>query len=189
MTMTLTLHRCSVCQRSGSMCICSGCKNVFCLKDFNEHRHQLSTRFDHDILRFHDDLLGRIKQSNDSSNELFSQINRWETRTIDKIHHAAERARQKLIKVLNQEREIFKEQWENITKQIRYQQEQNNFVETDIQLLRNKLIKMQQTFRQITGQEKSNIVLVENNKINWNNLIYPQKQQSNSKSIIFVSTN
>ncbi|CAF3526563.1 unnamed protein product [Rotaria sp. Silwood1] len=35
---------------------------------------------------------------------------------------------------------------------------------------------MQQSLRQLSGQDKSNIILIENNKINWNNLIYPQKQ-------------
>lgn len=167
------------------MCICSGCKHLFCLKDFNEHRQQLSMRFDHDIIRFHDDLLSRIKQSNDSSNDLFTQINRWESATVDKIHQAAEKARQKLTKLLHHEREAFKEQFENITRQIRLQREENNYVEHDIQTLKNKLNKLQQTLRQLNGQDKSNIVLVENDKINWSNLIYPQKQQLTCKSLYF----
>ncbi|CAF1299538.1 unnamed protein product [Rotaria magnacalcarata] len=175
--MEFGISRCSVCQRTGSMCICGGCKTVFCLKDFNEHRQQLSNRFDHDIVRFHDELLSRMKQINDSSNELFTQINRWEATTIDKIHKAAESARQKLNKMLNYEKEIFKEQFANLTKQIRFQREENSFVENDIQLLKHKLNKMQQSLRQLTGQDKSNIVLIENSKINWNNLIYLQKQQ------------
>ncbi|CAF1445891.1 unnamed protein product [Rotaria sordida] len=183
MIMESTLNRCSICQKSGSMCICGGCKNIFCLKDFNEHRQQLSNRFDHDIIRFHDELLSRIKQLNESSNELFSQINRWESTTIDKIHKAAEGARQKLNKMLNHEREIFKEQFGNLTRQIRFQREENNFVENDIQLLKNKLNKMQQSLRQLNGQDKSHIILIENNKINWNNLIYPQKQQLTCESL------
>lgn len=182
----LEVNRCSICQKTGSMCICGGCKSVFCLKDFNEHRQQLSNKFDHDILRFHDELNSRIKQLNESSNDLFTQINRWESATVEKVHKAAEGARQKLNKILTQERDAFKEQFANLTKQIRLQREENSFVESDIQLLRNKLMKMQQLLRQLSGQDKSNITLVENTKINWYTLIYPQKQQLICK-LVFLS--
>ena len=77
----MTSNQCLICQKSGGLCICAGCQTFFCIKHFNEHRQQLLIQFDSDVIRSHDELREQIhqtKESNNSADDLFSQIDRWE---------------------------------------------------------------------------------------------------------------
>ncbi|CAF2052870.1 unnamed protein product [Rotaria magnacalcarata] len=122
MTSKLELNRCSTCQKSTGKCMCDGCKNYFCSKHFEQHRQQLSIKFDDEISRTHDQLLeqiNRINQSSVSTSELFNEIDRWETVTVEKIHKAADQARRQLTQLLNTDKDTLAKDFGTMTIEIR----------------------------------------------------------------------
>lgn len=115
-------NRCSICEKNAAMCNCIGCKAFFCIKHFNEHRQQLTMRFDQDVVSAHDELLEQInqgKQLDNSSSDLFSTIDQWETSTIEIVKRTADRARDQLTQLLNNEKETLKKQCDSLTQEIR----------------------------------------------------------------------
>lgn len=74
---------------------CEGCSQTFCLKHTNEHRWQLNNELD-EIICQHDILYQTTSDSKQQSMLLLDRIDRWENEAIEKIHQAANKARQEL---------------------------------------------------------------------------------------------
>jgi hypothetical protein len=177
MTTEIPPHQCSICQRAGGNCICGGCQTFFCVKHFLEHRQALSTQFDHDVVTSHNELLEEIHQSNNFPDDLFSQIDRWEKSTIEKVHNAAEKVRHQLTLLINTDRETLTKKFEDLTKEICRRRKEDDFIENDIEHIRQQINLLQQSFEQLN---KNNLVVVE---IDWDRLIYVEQQLQAGKSI------
>ncbi|CAF4591730.1 unnamed protein product, partial [Rotaria sp. Silwood2] len=156
------------------------CKKFFCRKDFKEHEQQLSIEFDHEIVRSHDELLEEIQKlekSNYLSLNLFDQIEQWKNATINKVKKAAEKVQHELIELIEKQRITIIKQLEPIAKEIRCLREEENIVENDIDRLRQKINEIQQKLKQFTQKDTNKTIIVNNDEIDWNRLIYIRQQQ------------
>ncbi|CAF1400453.1 unnamed protein product [Rotaria sp. Silwood1] len=182
---------CSICNKSSAKCFCVGCKKYFCSKDFKEHEQQLSTKFDNEIVRSHDELLDQIQKlekSNYSSLDFFDRIEQWKKTTIKKVEEAAEKARHKLIELIEKQRIKTIQQIEPITKEIRRRQEEENFIENDMDHLKQKLNEVQQKVENFFQKHIKRSVVIDNqNQIDWNQFIYVREEPP--KSPLLYSSN
>ncbi|CAF4039466.1 unnamed protein product [Rotaria sp. Silwood2] len=172
---------CSICNKPSIKYFCIGCKQHFCPKDFKGHEQQLSIKFDNEIVRSHDELLDQIQKlekSNDFSSDLFTQIEEWKKTTINKIEKAAEKAHHELIELIHKQRIKITKQLEIMTKEIRYRREEN-FLENDIVRLKQNLNKIQETLQQLFRKDTKKAIIVDNDQIDWNRLIYIREEQQN----------
>ncbi|CAF2861439.1 unnamed protein product [Rotaria sp. Silwood2] len=177
----LESNRCSICEEEEGRCMCDGCKKYFCVKHFDQHRQQLSTKFDVEIVRTHDKLLEQINlvnQPNTSALELFGEIDRWETEAYKKVHKAAEKARHQLTQLLIDGKDIWKKDFEILTKEIRNRQEEIDFDENDIERLRQKINEIQTSLNQMSQPTKTKAVIVTKDQIDWNRVIYVENRHN-----------
>ncbi|CAF3304109.1 unnamed protein product [Rotaria sp. Silwood2] len=177
---------CLICNKSSAKYFCIGCKKYFCPKDFKEHEQQLSIKFDNEIVRSHDELLDQIQKlekSNYLSLDLFDQIEQWKKSTINKVEKAAERAHDKLSELIDKQRIKITKQLEPITKEIRCRREEENFLENDIDRLRNQIEEIQQILEQFIRKDINKTIIVDNDQIDWNRLIYVREEQQNGEYI------
>ncbi|CAF3661219.1 unnamed protein product [Rotaria sp. Silwood1] len=172
---------CLVCNKLPGVRVCIGCNKYFCPKDFREHEKQLAIKFDNEVVRSHDELLDQIQKlekSNYLSSNLFAQIEQWKKITINKVERAAEKAHRQLIDLIDQKRTGITKQLELITKEVRSRREEETFVENDIDQLKQKIDKITQKLQKIIQKDQNQSIIVENNQIDWDRLIYvPEIQE------------
>ncbi|CAF1196595.1 unnamed protein product [Rotaria sp. Silwood1] len=171
---------CSICNKSSARYFCIGCKSYFCPKDFKEHEQQLWMKFDSEIVRSHDELLDQLRKlekSNCLSLEFFDQIEQWKKITITKIEKAAEKAHHELI---DKQRIKLTQQLEPITKEICCRRDEENFLENDIDQLKQRIDEIQQILQQFIQKDTNKIINFNDDKIDWNQLIYIRGEQQSS---------
>ncbi|CAF1138905.1 unnamed protein product [Rotaria sp. Silwood1] len=171
---------CSICNKLPGIRFCFGCNKYFCPKDFREHEKQLAIKFDDEIIRSHDELLDQIQKlekSNYLSLNLFAQIEQWKKTTINKVEKVAEKAHLELIKLIDEKRAEITEQLQLITKEIRSRREEEIFVENDIDQLKQEINKITQKLEKLIQNDKTQSIIVENNQIDWDRLIYIREIQ------------
>ncbi|CAF1594813.1 unnamed protein product [Rotaria magnacalcarata] len=171
---------CSVCTKPLGKYFCTGCKKYFCPKDFKEHEQQLSIKFDNEVVRSHDELLCQIQKlekANHLSLDLFIQIEQWKKTTINKVEKAAERARHELSELIDKQRTTITKQLEPIAKEIHSRREEEYFVENDIDRLRIKINEIQRTVEQLNRKDTTKSIIVDNDQIDWNRIIYIREEQ------------
>ncbi|CAF4813730.1 unnamed protein product, partial [Rotaria sp. Silwood2] len=154
----------------------------FCRKDFKENEQQLSITFDNEIVRSHDeilDLIQKLEKSNYLSLHVFDQIEQWKQTTINKVKKAAEKAQHELIQLIENQKVTIIKQLEPITKEIRSLREEENIVETNIDRLRKKINEMRQKLEEFTQKDTNNSIMVSDDQIDWDRLIYVREQQQN----------
>ncbi|CAF3269354.1 unnamed protein product [Rotaria sp. Silwood2] len=175
----LGLSQCSICQKNAGKCMCDGCKNYYCVKHFNQHRQQLSMDFDDKVVRTHDELMEQMDRANQSkaaASELFDEIDRWEIVTIDKVYKAAEQARHQLTQLLTRDKDALTNDFEIMTKEIRNRRDEDDFDENDIERLRQKINQIQISLQEFIRPTKTKAIIVTNEQIDWNRLIYVEKE-------------
>ncbi|CAF2928714.1 unnamed protein product [Rotaria sp. Silwood2] len=183
---------CSVCNKPPAKSFCTGCKKYFCRKDFKEHEQQLSIKFDDEIVRSHDEIFDQIQKlekSNHSSLNLFNQIELWKKTTISKVEQAAEKAHDELMELIDKERIKIIKQIEPITREIRCLREEENFVEDDIDRLKQKINEIQQNLEKFIGKDTTKTIIIDNNEIDWNRLIYIREEQLINSSLSNLNLN
>ncbi|CAM2721680.1 unnamed protein product [Rotaria socialis] len=189
MTSKLELNQCSTCQKSSGKCMCDGCKNYFCMKHFEQHRQQLSIKFDDEIAKTHDELreqINRINQSSVSTSEFFNEIDRWETVTVEKIHKAANQARRQLTQLFTRDKDTLAKEFGMITKEIRDRREEDNFDENDIERIRQTINQMKISLKQFIQPTKT--IIVTNDRIDWNRFIYVENEHNRVATLRSNST-
>ncbi|CAF3334299.1 unnamed protein product [Rotaria socialis] len=175
---------CSFCNKLSGTNYCFGCKKYFCRRDYREHEQQLTKRFDDEIVLSHDQLLEKIQKLENStvlSSDLFIQIDQWKNSTIERVEKAARKASEDLTTSINRQRIKIKEQFERITTEIRQRREEDNFLENDIDLLVSKLNEIQGALQTLIQGDISKSIIVDNNKIDWNRIIYIKEVQESSE--------
>ncbi|CAF4696498.1 unnamed protein product, partial [Rotaria sp. Silwood2] len=129
---------------------------------------------------YHDELLDQIQKlekSNYSSLDLFAQIEQWKKTTINKVERAADKAQHELTDLIDNKRAAIAKQLELITKEIRSRQEEETFVENHIDQLKQEIDKIKQKLEKLIQKDKTQSIIVENNQIDWNQLIYIREIQ------------
>ena len=171
--------RCQICPKNGGESMCGGCKIYFCIKHFDQHRQQLSIKFDAEIVKSHDELLEQMNiadQSNIITSKLFDEINRWETETNEKVHKAAERARHQLTQLLTEEKDMLKKDFEIMRNEVRDRREKVDFDEIDIERLQKQMKKLQMSLQQLIEPLETKVNMVINDKIDWDRVINIKKK-------------
>ncbi|CAF1557980.1 unnamed protein product, partial [Rotaria sp. Silwood1] len=149
-------NRCSVCNKAAGV-------------------RQLAIKFDDEVVKSHDELLDQVQKlegSNYLSSDLFSQIEQWKKTAIEKIERAAEKAHHELTKLIDKKRTEITKQLQSITKDIRLVREEENFLENDIDQLKQVINKIKQQLGKLIQKDKTQTIIIENNQIDWNRLIY-----------------
>ncbi|CAF1050073.1 unnamed protein product [Adineta steineri] len=176
----ISSNRCSICEKNAAMCNCIGCKAFFCMKHFNEHRQQLTIQFDVDVVEAHDKLLEQINQMEElknTSSDLFSTIDQWESSTIEIVKRTADRARQQLTQLLDNEKEALRKQFDSLTQEIRRRREEDEFAENDLRQFRERINKLQQSLKQLAQPNNIDVIASQIGQVDWNRLIYVEKQK------------
>ncbi|CAF3968028.1 unnamed protein product, partial [Rotaria sp. Silwood1] len=163
-----------------------------CRNDFKEHEQQLSIRFDDEIRRSHDelrDLIQKLEKSNYLSLPVFDQIEQWKQTTINKMKKAADKAQHELTQLIENRKITIIEQLEPITKEIRsLQGEEDNIVETDIDRLQKKINDMRQKLEEFTQKDTNKNIIVNDDQIDWNRLIYVRQEEQQSCKYFELNT-
>ncbi len=110
------------------------------------------------------------KQWNDSHADLFSQIDQWETNTIAKVQQTAKQVRHQLIQLIQQEKETLAEE-------IRNCQVEDDLTDDELERLRQKNKRLQLVLAQLTRPNRAKVILVKNEQIDWDHVIYATKQE------------
>ncbi|CAF2875782.1 unnamed protein product [Rotaria sp. Silwood2] len=171
---------CSICNESEGIHFCIGCNKYFCQKHLREHKKQLAIKFDDEVVRSHDELLDQIKyleKSNYLSSDLVTQIEQWKQTTTAKVERAAEKAQHELAELIDKQQAKVTKELQSITDQIRSRQEQEMFTENDIDQLKQEIDKIKQQLENSFKKDKNQSIIIENNQINWNRLLYIGKIQ------------
>lgn len=114
--------------------LCEGCSQSLCTKHFLEHRRSLTEEMN-GIISKHDQLQNAFnQQSNDPhSHSLITQIDRWEKESIAQIQRKAATLRQELLQLTVDQLKELSKKLKNLSEKLREAQEQDSFVETDLQ--------------------------------------------------------
>ena len=135
---------CSACAPKQIVAItsCNGCSQNFCRKHFNEHRDQLSTDLQ-TVFGEHDNLLQEVQMQlecpSDPLNsgpaaDLLKRIEDWKKATISNVTRVAQEASAHVQRLFSRKQDMdqLKKRVDDITAELKAQQESESFVETDI---------------------------------------------------------
>ncbi|CAF4799886.1 unnamed protein product, partial [Rotaria sp. Silwood2] len=117
------------------------------------------------------------EKSNYYSSDLFDQIEQWKKITIKKVKKAAKRAHHQLTQLIDKQRITLAKQIESITKEIRFRQEEENFVENDMVRLKQQINEFKQNLEDFTQKDKTKIIVIDSDQIDWNQIIHIREEQ------------
>ncbi|CAF1158447.1 unnamed protein product [Didymodactylos carnosus] len=173
-----TPKKCDICQKHAAFTSCVGCEQMFCRKDFNEHRQQLSTQLDI-IIREHDFLKQSIEHTCDTTtSKLFYEIEKWEMEWMKKVKMAADCAREEVCNIVAEP----KIQLKRITNEIRPRMAEEDFVEYDLDRWMDEIKQLSVGIKATS----STIVIESGDECEWNRMIKVRKlehQNHVSKSL------
>ncbi|CAF1509677.1 unnamed protein product [Adineta steineri] len=135
--------RCSTCNKKKITYPCEGCSQKFCLMDLTEHRQILNNELHH-IANEYDQFKQTINEQkqNPQNHSLIDQINQWEIKSIENIQQKAQEYREILIISPQICINSIKIKFNDLRKQIKKLQKENEFNEINLNYLRNELIKI-----------------------------------------------
>jgi hypothetical protein len=143
-----TQEKCSSCKKMG-MIRCDGCNQRFCSTHFSEHRHHLDALFEQ-VCNERDSLREQINNPSHTSSSnnarlitLLNEINEWESKTLKMVKQTADHARQQVNELVNLNNKTAEIELDNLSKELRRRQEDDNYFEHDIQQLNRKLEQIQ----------------------------------------------
>lgn len=173
---------CSACAPKQIVAItsCNGCSQNFCRKHFNEHRDQLSTDLQ-TVFGQHDHLLQEVQmQLERPSNplnsgpaaDLLKRIEDWKKATILSVTRAAGEASAHVQRLFSRKQDMdqLKTRVDDITRELKKQQESESFVETDIDRWTEHLRRIQAELSQPPPIFK-NPPQLQVQDVNWNTII------------------
>ena len=168
---------------------CHGCSQNFCRKHFNEHRDQLSIDLQ-TVFGQHDSLLEELQvQLDRSSNplntgpavDLLKRIADWKKATIANVTRAADETSAHVQRLFSRTQDLdqLKKRVDEITKELKVQQESESFVETDIDRWMEHLKGIQTDLSQPPLIHR-NPPRLQISEIDWNTIIQVSNRQDPS---------
>ncbi|CAF1317213.1 unnamed protein product [Didymodactylos carnosus] len=143
---TSTKQPCVKCSsgKTSGIFTCSGCQMLFCPKHSNEHRQELGKELDN-VIYEHDSLKQQLTtetSARPAAHPLLRQIQQWEQESIEKIRMTAQKARDKVDRLVNRNKEDILEQFRLITTQLQHGRQEDDFVETALDRWMKQLHKL-----------------------------------------------
>ena len=171
-------NRCSTCQKQSGAMHCIGCDAYFCAKDFRGHREILFNEMEVLIEKRNDlqEKINKIPQKNDCDSSLIEEINKWEKLIIEKVKKVAETARQEAFQLINSKRVKITDEFKSFSAELADLKESENFVEQDLESLKQKIREFHQDLTQLTQPATIELNTKESDGIQWNRLIYVQEK-------------
>ncbi|UJR17818.1 hypothetical protein I4U23_004717 [Adineta vaga] len=153
--------------------ICGGCAKRFCNGHYKNHRADIDKQFqhlgeEHDLLA---EQLNHITSIDPMTLPLMEEINRWEVETIDQVRLAATSARQNIVKLLQQDNDVIKNQFKTFTNELKEKESKSEYDEIDIEEIKAKLSELKQQI----GNLSDETIKIEYQKIEWDTLILTYK--------------
>ena len=144
MASSLAKKVCVKCPKGPGQVICGGCEQWFCLKHLNEHRQDLNQQMDaltleHDQLRQH-----LTNQTHCPTHPLIERVDRWETKSIDRIKQVADDVRAQLRDLLPRQKRTILKSLADITKQLAENRESETYTELDLNKWMDQLKQLEE---------------------------------------------
>ena len=133
---------CVKCPKALGNLICGGCQQWLCTKHFTEHQQELGLEMDQ-ISQEYDDLHQEMIIHDKFDSSLFSRINSWEEKSIEKIRQVAEETRCHLRKHLDQTKIQLETSLHHISRELQISREMENYTEIEL----NNWMKQLKTLR------------------------------------------
>ena len=169
-----------MCEKGEGTCLCAGCKQHFCFKDFKSHRDMLFNDMD-GLIEGRNDLQEKINKASQNKNArspLYAQIDEWQRTTIEKVMAVAEQARQQVTEILNSKRIEITSQFETLSQELIQRKESENFVENDIARLKQKIQQLNQDLNSLTQPPAIEFHTEQSDQIAWDRLIYVENKST-----------
>ena len=133
--------------KHGAVTICEGCSKAFCIKHFTDHRRLLDEEMNM-IIDEHDLLKNSLNQQiiKHDSHPLIKQIDQWEKESIRIIQQRANELRQELLQSTNNYTDDLSKKLQRLSEKLREGRENNNFIETDLQVWKETLVHLKTDF-------------------------------------------
>ncbi|CAF1038371.1 unnamed protein product [Rotaria sp. Silwood1] len=93
------------------------------------------------------------------------------------VKRTANRARDQLTQLLNNEKETFMKQFDILTNEIRSQREEDEFAENDLRQFQEKINKLQQLLEGLNRPKNINVITSQIGQVDWNRLLRVEKQE------------
>ena len=135
---------CFICEKERVTYKCDGCSKRFCKQHLKDHENQLELELDQIENQrniFRQTLSEQLEQPN--KHDLIQQINQWEQLSINKIQQTAEKNRQSILNHMNKHFQKIEIDLNLLTNQIKEIRQENDFNESNLIDLRNKLERLQ----------------------------------------------
>lgn len=153
MASSTSFQPCLKCPKGRGQVICGGCQQWFCLKHLNEHRQELNQQMD-GVLVEHDQLqqdLIRNDQDNSRKHPLLSDIDQWESKSIETIKQVANNARQQLRKSLDLLKRKIKTLLRPISDELQENRQTESYTEKDLTTWVSRLQELREKFNNPPG--------------------------------------
>ena len=138
---------CAVCARNADCKMkpgifpCNGCKQMFCTQHVVVHRQELANELDLVIGERNElqEILDRSQDILDASVQI-NLLDEWEKKTIEQVHKVADDMRQRVIHLIEEQKDDIKVKFADLTKQLDTFRENENFYEKDIENLKEQFL-------------------------------------------------
>ncbi|CAF0817804.1 unnamed protein product [Adineta ricciae] len=166
-------NTCALCTALPSVSLCEGCQKKFCYTCFNKHRNDLSLELD-DLFNRRNELMEVINSqlNNDSLNvnPCFEKIDRWQNEMHAHIDRITAAARDTVYKLTFEINSNIRNEFDEISKELQRQQKTNGYIESDLNRLRQQLIKLNDTVQQ--SHNKIHVDSSNSRNINWDTMLF-----------------
>jgi hypothetical protein len=142
---------CCKCNKGGGALICDGCHQSFCLKHVTEHRQELAQQMEK-IGKRHETLKRDFSEQN-NVRMLFTKIDRWEKESIAKISSNARAIRADLKRLTDESTNRLTNFMEKLSNEIRLSQENDEYVEDDLDRWTKQLEEFRKDFERLSTIE------------------------------------
>ena len=131
---------CGQCHKGRGTFKCQGCEHLFCFKHAADHRNELGKEFE-EIIGLYNTFQPTLTQQMEESHlrPIFEEIDLWEKQSISEIRQQAEEKRESLRRRLKERTARIQQRFKTISVQLRDGREENDFLENDLKLWREKL--------------------------------------------------
>jgi predicted protein tyrosine phosphatase len=157
---------------------CTGCDAHFCAKDFRGHREILFIEME-EVIGERNSLQKKINKATkqkDSRKPLIEQINAWEKITMEKVHLAAQHAREQAIQLLNSKCMKITDEFKSFSAELADLKGTENYVEHDLARLKQTIHQLQQDLRQLDQPVTIELNTKVSDGIKWDQVIYVQEK-------------
>jgi len=175
-------RKCSTCNKPSASMHCIGCDGYFCNKCFQLHRQSMFGQMDH-IIESRNQLQQDINNStqlNKQQSPIITEIDKWETSTIEKVKKVAAEARQQTVQLLNAGRIKIDNEFKSFSRELASLQESEDYVEHDLERLNQKINQFKLDVKQSTQPTTIQLHTEQSDQINWGTLIYVEEIRFNT---------